>query len=173
VLSIGLIAFKTGFSVTSYNIILAQEAAGIPLAFSHISMALAAAAFLFCIPIAVGVLPFDLSEAKTEIASGSLIEYSGPYLALMKMSKSILAFAMSFLAATLFFNVFTLSSGSSLGPISDVGANLIVALIIMFLTITLPRTVLARAKPTQTLKFYWTVPLLLVILATVFNVMGL
>jgi NADH-quinone oxidoreductase subunit H len=173
VLSIGLIAFKTGFSVTSYDIIAAQEIAGMPLAFSYISMALAAAAFLLCIPIAVGVLPFDLYEAKTEIASGSLIEYSGPYLALMKVSKTILAFAMSFLAATLFFNIYTLSSGHFLGPLSDLAANLPVALLIMFLTITLPRTILARAKPRQALKFYWTIPLSLVILATIFNIMGL
>ena len=173
VLSIGLIVFKTGFSVTSYNIIAAQEIAGMPLAFSHLSMAFAAAAFLFCIPIVVGALPFDLSEAKTEIAHGSLIEYSGPYLALMKMSKSVLAFAMSFLAATLFFNIPTLNSSHVLGPLSDLVANLPIALIIMFLTITLPRTLLARAKPRQTLKFYWTIPLMLVIIATVFNMMGL
>lgn len=173
VLSIGLIAFKTGFSVTSYNIITAQEIAGMPLAFSHVSMAFAAAAFLFCIPIAVGVLPFDSAEAKTEIASGSLIEYSGPYLALMKLSKSVLAFAMSFLAATLFFNIYTLSSSHLLGPLSDLAANLPIALIIMLTTITLPRTLLARAKPRQILKFYWSIPLLLIILATVFNIMGL
>lgn len=173
VLSIGLIAFKTGLSVTSYNIITAQEIVGMPLAFTYPSMAFAAAAFLFCIPIAVGVLPFDLSEAKTEIAHGSLAEYGGPYLALMKMSKSILAFAMSFLAATLFFNIYTLGSNHFLGPVSDLAVNLLIALFIMFITITFPRTVLARAKPRQTLKFYWSVPFLLIVLATVFYIMGL
>jgi len=144
-----------------------------PLAFSYISMALAAAAFLLCIPIAVGVLPFDLYEAKTEIASGSLIEYSGPYLALMKVAKTVLAFAMSFLAATLFFNIYTLSSYHFLGPVSNLAANLLVALLIMFLTITLPRTIFARVKPRQALKFYWSIPILLVILATVFNILGM
>ena len=128
---------------------------------------------MFCIPIAVGVMPFDLSEAKTEIASGSLIEYSGPYLALIKVSKSVLAFALSFLAATLFFNLYTLSSLHFLGSLSDLAVNMVVALIIMFLTITMPRTLLARVKPKQVLKFYWSIPLLIVILATVFNVMGL
>ena len=173
VLSIGLIFFKTGFSLTSYSIIVAQESAGMPLAFSHLSMAFAAAAFLFCIPVAVGTVPFDLSEAKTEIAHGSLIEYSGAYLALIKMSKSVLAFALSFLAATLFFNIPTLGSGHFLGPLSDLVANLPIALIIMFSTITLPRTLLARAKPGQTLKFYWSIPLMLVIIATAFNILGL
>lgn len=173
VLSIGLIVFKTGFSITSYSIITAQEIAGMPLAFSHLSMAFAAAAFLLCIPIAVGILPFDLSEAKTEIAHGSLIEYSGPYLALMKLSKSVLAFAMAFLAATLFFNIPTLSSSHFLGPLSDIAANLPIALIIMLSTITLPRTLLARSKPRQALKFYWTIPLMLIVVATVFNIIGL
>jgi formate hydrogenlyase subunit 4 len=173
VLSIGLIVFKTGFSVTSYSIIAAQEIAGMPLAFSHISMALAAAAFLLCIPIAVGVLPFDLSEAKTEIAHGSLVEYSGPYLALMKMSKSILAFALAFLAATLFFNIPALNSNHFLGPLSDLVANLPVALIIMLLTITFPRTLLARAKPRQALKFYWSIPIILIVIATALNIIGL
>jgi NADH-quinone oxidoreductase subunit H len=173
VLSIGLIALKTGFSVTSYSIISAQEIAGMPLAFSYLSMAFAAAAFLFCIPIAVGVVPFDLSEAKTEIASGSLIEYNGPYLALMKVSKSILAFAMAFLAATLFFNLPTIGSSHLLGPLSDLVANLPIALFIMILTITLPRTLFARAKPKQVLKFYWSIPIMLVIIATIFNIMGL
>jgi NADH-quinone oxidoreductase subunit H len=173
VLSIGLIFFKTGFSITSYSVIVAQESAGMPLAFSYLSMAFAAAAFLLCIPIAVGTVPFDLSEAKTEIAHGTLIEYSGPFLALMKLSKSVLAFAMSFLAATLFFNVPPLSSNNFLGPVSDLVVNLLIAFIIMFLTITLPRTIFARVKPGQALKFYWSIPIVLVIIATVFNIMGL
>lgn len=172
ILSIGLIFFKTELSVTTLSIIVAQETVGMPLVFSYVSMALAAATFLMCIPIAAGTLPFDLSEAKTEISHGSLVEYSGPYLALMKMSKSILAFALCFLAATLFFNLPAISSDPILGPLSDFALNLMVTSILMFVTVTLPRTMFARAKPKQTLKFYWTVPLITVIIATIFNIVG-
>lgn len=172
VLSIGLIFFKTELSVTTLSIIIAQESAGLPLAVSYISMTLAAAAFLLCIPIAAGVIPFDLSEAKTEIAHGSLVEYSGPYLALIKISKSVLAFALSFLAATLFFNLPTLINHQIIGPLVDLGITLLIAFMIMFATITLPRTIFARAKPRQTLKFYWTIPLMIVIIAAILNIVG-
>ena len=173
VLSIGLISFKTGFSITSYNIIMAQESAGMPLAFSYFSMAFAAAAFLFCIPSAAGTLPFDLADAKTEIIHGSLIEYSGPYLALLKMSKSVVSFAMAFLSSTLFFHILFPSDSLVFGTLINLIVSLLIALLIMFITITLPRTIFARLKSGQVLKFYWSIPLVLVIIAVAFIIIGL
>lgn len=174
IMAIGFVSLKTGFSLTCLSILIAQENAFTPLAFSHLSIALAAAVFLFCIPAAVGIVPFDLSEAKTEIAHGVLIEYSGAYLALMKVAKSTIVFTLTFLSATLFFYLPAYFKGFLVNtPLLNFGASLLVSLLVMFCTVTLPRTIFARAKIKQAVKFYWAIVTTLVVLATVSLVIGI
>ena len=68
----------------------------------HITLIPAAIAFLMVIPAEVGVVPFDMAEAETEICEGPLVEYSGLYLALYKLTSQIKAFIMSGLFVALF-----------------------------------------------------------------------
>lgn len=50
----------------------------------------------------VGRLPFDITEAETEIMEGPLIEYSGPKLALFKYARMVKLFVYSGLFVALF-----------------------------------------------------------------------
>lgn len=154
-ISVILVSAKTGFSLSYHSIISQQVQMGALLAASSPSMAVSALIFMLCIPASVGVVPFDLSEAKTEIAHGSFIEYGGLYLALLKMAKDITSFTMSFLGLTLFFYLPAVIQGHvALNPWSTIGVCIAGSMVVAFLTITLPRTVSARAKLGQALKFY-------------------
>jgi len=160
-------------STSYYNAILTQVKVGSMLALAFPSMAVSAVAFLLCIPAAADAVPFDVSEAKTEIIYGPLVEYSGPYLALFKLAKASSNLSLTFLACTLFFYLPALfGDGDSLWLGAFI-VCLLLALILWFLTITVPRTVFARMKVGQAFKFYWIVALPLSVIAVVLSALGL
>lgn len=168
------VAFGSSSSLAINSIIDLQANLGLPLAASRLSMALAAAAFLLCMPAASSVVPFDIPEAKTEIIYGLLIEYGGPYLALAKIAKAASNFALTLLASTVFLYVPSLLGEGAL-PNLNISLSLCLAmsLLVMFATMTVPRTVLARLKVGQAFKFYWTLPLILSLSSTVLSALGL
>ncbi|MDH5482167.1 MAG: NADH-quinone oxidoreductase subunit H [Candidatus Bathyarchaeota archaeon] len=161
-------------SLAYYDIVLTQVKIGSLLALARPSMAAAAAAFVLCMPAYTETVPFDMSEAKTEIVHGSLVEYGGPYLGLVKLAKSASNFALSFLAVSLFFYTPALLEryfSPELG-----GAMLlclVTTLIFMVFTMTVPRTIFARLKIGQAFKFYWLVPLTLSIISVALSILGL
>ena len=160
-------------SLAYYNIVSAQIGMKSLLAFTRPSMAVAAATFLLCIPAAADAVPFDISEAKTEIIHGSLVEYGGPYLALVKLAKAASNFAMTFLAVSLFFYFPALLEGYASVGLGALCLCLVTALIILLLTITVPRTVFARLKIGQAFKFYWLIPLALSLISVALSTLGL
>jgi formate hydrogenlyase subunit 4 len=117
--------------------------------------------------------------------SGILIEYGGPFLALMKLAKSFMVFSLVFLATTLFLYVPAILDLSSLKQIgNDALALLLTATIswgvilatsiaILILAITIPRTILARLKIGQAFTYYMLLPLSLAISSIVLSVMNL
>ncbi len=52
-------------------------------------------AFLICIPGTLGVVPFDIPEAETEITEGPLLEYSGSGLAMFKLTGGLKTLVLS------------------------------------------------------------------------------
>ena len=52
---------------------------------------------LFCAHAKLGLVPFDLAEAETELGEGALIEYSGAPLAFFKLTNAVLHVAMPLL----------------------------------------------------------------------------
>jgi len=159
-------------SLAYYDVVSAQIMAKLLLAFTRPSIAVAAATFLLCIPAAADAVPFDIPEAKTEVIHGSLVEYSGPYLALIKLAKDASNFALTLLAATLFFYLPALFEGYVSLGLGAVFLSLVVALIFLLLTVTVPRTIFARLKIGQAFKFYWLIPLLLSILSMALSILG-
>lgn len=160
-------------SLAYCDVVSAQIMAKLLLAFTRPSMAVAAVTFLLCIPAAADAVPFDISEAKTEIIHGSLVEYGGPYLALIKLAKAASNFALTLLAATLFFYLPALFDGYVSLGLGAVFSSLVIALIFWLLTITVPRTIFARLKIGQAFKFYWLIPLPLSILSMTLSILGL
>lgn len=165
VISIISVYMKSNFSMSYYNIIEIQIQSGIFLAMSNLSSLLAAISFLICIPAVIGVVPFDIPEAKTEIIYGPLVEYSGANLALLRLTKDSTAFTLVFLASTIFFYPLSFIQNSFLLDVGIILAScLFSSFILMLITITIPRTIFSRLKIGQTFRFYF---LLLFPLSTV------
>ena len=99
-------------------------------------------------------VPFDIPEAETEIVHGALTEYSGPKLALFRITYDIEVLAVAGLFAALFLG----------GPTSYVVAEvqipavvdfLVKTLIVVLITTTI-RNIAARLRIDQALRFFWT-----------------
>ena len=58
---------------------------------------------LVCCHAKLGFVPFDQAEADTEIAEGALIEYSGPPLAMFKLTQAVLLATLPVLLVTVFW----------------------------------------------------------------------
>ncbi|MFO7976185.1 MAG: complex I subunit 1 family protein [Candidatus Hydrogenedentota bacterium] len=102
---------------------------------------------LLCSQAKIALVPFDVAEAETELASGLLIEYAGPALALYRLSKNML-FATLPLFLILMF----------LGGISLEGLGLLWAalkLIGIVAIITVIRNTNPRVRIDQALRFFW------------------
>ncbi|MCD8008679.1 MAG: NADH-quinone oxidoreductase subunit H, partial [Clostridiales bacterium] len=107
---------------------------------------------LFVIPCEVGMHPFDVAEAETEICEGTLAEYSGPPLALYRLTHMVKMFIMTALFCVMFLG------GISTGFIVlDTLILIVFCLVLTFLTMSLPHAVCARFKTEQVFQFYWTV----------------
>ena len=116
------------------------------------SMIPAAIAMLMVIPCEIGMHPFDVAEAETEICEGMLCEYSGPPLALFKLSHCVKMYVMTALFCALFLG--GLSTGM---VILDIILVIVLCTVVTFVTMTVPHAVCARLKVEQVFKFYWTV----------------
>ena len=68
-----------------------------------ISMAVAGVAFFLALQAVVGKLPFDIAEADQEIMGGSLVEQSGPRLALFRWAIWAKQLVLTFLLVQVFF----------------------------------------------------------------------
>ncbi len=115
------------------------------------SMIPAAIAFLLVIPAEVGMQPFDVAEAETEICEGPLIEYSGAALGLFKLGTAMKMLIMTGLFTALFLG------GVSTGMIGlDIILFVIICIVLTVLCMTTVHAVTARLKIEHLFKFFWT-----------------
>jgi formate hydrogenlyase subunit 4 len=103
----------------------------------------ASIAFILCMFGKLKKVPFDIPEAETEIAGGTLIEYSGAPLSLFKLNHAMEWFAMSSLAIVLF-----------LGASGNIATHLIKCLLLVVI-ISIGRAINPRTRVLQAQKFYW------------------
>ena len=118
----------------------------------HPSMIPAALAMLLIIPGETGSHPFDTAEAETEICEGLVAEYSGPPLAVFKLTHCIKVLTLTSLFVALFLG------GIGTGIVA-VDAVILVALCIVLtiVSISFVHAITARLKIEQVFKFYWTI----------------
>ncbi|MDR1857398.1 MAG: NADH-quinone oxidoreductase subunit H [Desulfovibrio sp.] len=110
-------------------------------------------AYLIFLPGTMGVAPFDIPEAETEIIEGPLLEYGGPLLALFQVTSALKTFVVLGLGVALFFP----------GTVSDLwlvnlGWFLLKTLALMLLSLTLVKSASGRMRIDQAFRFYVTVP---------------
>jgi NADH-quinone oxidoreductase subunit H len=107
--------------------------------------------------------PFDIPEAETEIVAGSFTEYSGRLLAFFRLTIDI----EMIVGASLFAAVF-LPFGLELDPFIGFGVY-ILKVILIVAVISLLRTIVARLRIDQMVRFCWKYVAPLAVLQVVIN----
>jgi len=114
---------------------------------------------IFCMQAKLGLVPFDASEAETEITGGAFIEYSGMLLAIFRLTKTILTVVLPLFLITLFWQGFNFLS--------------LWKYVILLVIIVLVRNTNPRVRIDQAMRFFWGKMTLLAILAVLFAIKGM
>lgn len=104
---------------------------------------------IVCMQAKLTLVPFDMPEAETELSGGALIEYSGPPLALFKLTRAMMLFTMPVLLVVLFFG--GLLSGP---PWQRWLIGLLAWFVLVAITIVIRNTT-PRVRIDQAVRFFW------------------
>ena len=74
-----------------------------PAPATTLSGVLALLVAIACMQAKLTIVPFDMPEAETELSGGVFIEYSGPPLAMFKLTRAMMLFTMPVFLVVLFF----------------------------------------------------------------------
>lgn len=147
--------FKANYAIKFGDIIAFQNAHGPVIASA--SGVISFFVIIFCAQAKMGFVPFDISEAETEITSGPYIDYSGKALAIFKIAKAITLFAVPVFLITLYFGGIELTPDS----IAKGALEYVLILVIMILI----KNTNPRVRIDQAMRFFWRIPTILAILA--------
>jgi NADH-quinone oxidoreductase subunit H len=157
------IIFKAGMNIRLQDVIQAQNASGAFI--GNISGVLLFIAAIFCLQAKLGMVPFDMAEAETEITHGTFIEYSGLAYALIKLTKYIMLFILPAFVVAMF-----------MGGLKWQGIHILWSVLkilsVVFL-LTLIRNTNPRVKIKQAMRFFFLWMNLLAIIAIVLIFFGL
>jgi NADH-quinone oxidoreductase subunit H len=120
---------------------------------------------VFCIQAKLGLVPFDMAEAETEITEGAFIEYSGVPYALIKLTKYIMLLILPSLIIALLMNGFSFKGVGILWTVLKVAG--------VVLLLTLIRNTNPRIKIKQAVSFFMVWMNLIAIIALVLAYFGL
>ncbi len=162
VLAILVPVIKAGFDIRLGAILSVQADTGVFA--GSLSGFLALVVAVLCTQAKLGLVPFDIAEAETEIIGGPLIEYSGAGLAVYRLMKNMLLFTLPFFLMILFMGGLRLD-GTHLvyGVLKYVG---LVALV------TVIRNTNPRVRIDQAVRFFWGRVTLLAIVAVLLALRG-
>ena len=140
------------------SILLKDMAAALPVA--SVSGTLALLVAILCMQAKLTLVPFDAPEAETELTGGAYMEYSGPPLAIFKLTRAMMLCTMPMLLTTVFCG-----AGRSLilVPFKYVGLVVVVVLI---------RNTAPRVRTDQAVKFFWGPVTLVALVAVTLAMMG-
>ena len=146
VLAFVVVILKTALSVEpEQQLSLAAIAQHTPAL--SISGMLAFLVSLLCIQAKLGFVPFDIAESETEVASGIMIEYSGPLLAIWKIMQAMMLVALPLFLVMVFLG----GIGNSGWPLVwGIGKYVLVLVLIILIKNTNP-----RVRIDQAMKFFW------------------
>lgn len=137
--------------------ILGYQAASAPVILS-LSGVIAFLVALLAVQAKLGFVPFDIAEAEQELAGGPYMEYSGPPLALFKLTRLILLSALPLLLVTLFMG--------------GLDAWFILKYLLVLVLIVLIKNTSPRLRIDQALKFFWGPLTILAIIGFVLSAIG-
>jgi NADH-quinone oxidoreductase subunit H len=153
---------KTGRSIQLGEIIIYQGSHGIVA--GNISGILALIAAIVVMQAKLTLVPFDIPEAETEIMSGPFVEYSGPPLAVFKLTRMMMLFTLPVFMVILFF-----------GGMSFQGWNIlwsILKVLLFLVLITLIRNTNPRLRIDQAVRLFWGPITVIAVAAVIFALAG-
>ncbi|MBU1006815.1 MAG: NADH-quinone oxidoreductase subunit H [Candidatus Omnitrophica bacterium] len=145
---------KSGGILRLADLVLFQEANGAFV--TSISGVLAILVGIFCMQAKLGLVPFDMGEAETEIMAGVYIEYSGMLLAIFKLTKTMMLVAMPVFLVTIFWGGFSIWK-----------------YVILLVVIILMRNTNPRVRIDQAMRFFWGKMTFIAAMAALLAVMGM
>lgn len=162
ILAVLVPVIKSGFSLKLADILSMQAQNG---AFAlQVSGILALVAALLCIQAKLGLVPFDIPEAETEIIAGPMVEYSGAPLAVFRLTKHMLLFTLPFFLIILFLGGFRFDGITIL-------YSVLKYVVILFILIVI-RNTNPRLRIDQALRFFWGPVTGIAVIAVVLAVIG-
>jgi len=163
ILSLLVPVIKSGGKIIITEIIKYQFE-NVPFVFS-LSGIIAFIVAIVCIQAKLGFVPFDVSEAEQEIMSGVLIEYSGPPLAIFKLTRMIMLFVYPLFLVKLFWY----SRGASfLMDIIAFGLKYLAVLVIFILI----KNTNPRLRVDHAIRFFWIHCTLISLVAVILALFG-
>jgi len=136
---------KSGYAIKLGDMMMNQHANG--LAILSVSGVLSFIAMLFCVQAKLGLVPFDMAEAETEIMAGPYTEYSGKALAVFKMVKAVMTVALPIFMVTVYFGGIKMSVPGVLTAILE---YMVIILLMVLIKNTNP-----RLRIDQAMRFFW------------------
>lgn len=145
ILAVFVPVIKSNYSIRLGDILSHQAQNGVIT--GNLSGLLALIVAIMSTQAKLGLVPFDIPEAETEIVGGPLIEYSGSGLAIYRLMKNMLLFTLPFFLIILF-----------MGGLRFDGINLLYSglkYIGLVALITVIRNTNPRVRIDQAIKFFW------------------
>lgn len=118
-------------------------------ALGSVSGGLAFAVAVVCTQAKLTLVPFDMPEAETELGGGAYIEYSGPPLAVFKLTRAMMLFTMPVFLVAMFAGDAVANGGWGAMLL---GMALWLALVVVFIVL---RNTTPRMRTDQALRFFW------------------
>ena len=122
---------------------------------SNLSGILAIIVAFFCMQAKLGLVPFDVAEAETEIMAGIQIEYSGILLAILKLTRMMMLVALPLFLITVFWGGFSVWK-----------------YVVLLVMIILVRNTNPRVRIDQAMRFFWRRMTAVAILAVLLAIVG-
>ena len=163
ILALAVPIIKAGGVLTIGGILNYQQTGGIII--GSLSGTIAFIVAILCMQAKLGLVPFDIAEAETEIMGGPIIEYSGAPLAVFKLTKSMLLFTVPMFLIVIF-----------MGGISTQGWSLlwgILKYVALLVIIVLIRNTNPRLRIDQALRFFWGHVTVLAVAGVILALIGL
>ena len=139
-----------------------QQANG--MVFSSVSGVLAMIVAVITMQAKLTLIPFDIPEAETEIMSGPYVEYSGPPLALFKLTRMMMLFTLPMVLVLVFLGGMNFQGMSILWSI--------LKYVVLLVLIVLIRNTNPRVRIDQAMKFLWGPMTIIAIVAVVLAFLG-
>ncbi|MBN2415105.1 NADH-quinone oxidoreductase subunit H [bacterium] len=139
-----------------------QETYG--MIFSSWSGVLAMIVAVLCMQAKLTLVPFDIPEAETELMGGVFVEYSGPPLAVLKLTRMMMLFTLPMVMVHLF-----------LGGVHFQGMDIlwsILKYVVLLVVIVLIRNTNPRVRIDQAMRFFWGPVLIIGIAAVILALLG-